>query len=68
MVEIFQPFQGRGWDFQELDHCPFSGLLWLASEMSWCWWMCCLDANIFRWSVTYSCPTLCDPTDSSTTL
>ena len=47
MGGLFQLFGGRGRDFQELGHCPLFGLLWLASKLSWCLWVCCL-ANVLQ--------------------
>ena len=39
MGGLFQLFRGRGGDFQELGHRPLFGLWWLASELSWHWWV-----------------------------
>ena len=49
MGGLFQLFWGRDRDFQELGHCPLFDILWLASELSWCWWVCHLAfANILQ--------------------
>ena len=37
---LFQLFQVRDEDFQELGQCPLFGLWWLASELPWHWWVC----------------------------
>ena len=40
MGRLFQLFGGKGRDFQELGHCPLSGLSGLAWELSWHWRLC----------------------------
>ena len=46
----FQPFQGRGGDFQELGRYSLFGL-WLTSELSWHWWVCLLACWCIKMSV-----------------
>ena len=32
-----------------MGHCPLFDILWLASELSWCWWVCHLAfANVLQ--------------------
>ena len=52
MGGLFQLSWRRDGDFQELGHhCPLFGLLWLASELSWCLWVCHLAyANVLQWA------------------
>ena len=40
MGGLFQLLRETGGDFQELGHCPLSGLVWLALELSWRLWVC----------------------------
>jgi len=49
MGGLFQLFWRRSRHFQELGHCPLF-LLWLASELSWCWWVChSAYAKVLQW-------------------
>ena len=45
---LFQLFCGRGGGFQVLGHHPLFDLLWLASELLWCWWVCRLACSFTR--------------------
>ena len=49
MGGLSQIFWERGRDFQELSYHPLFGLIWLAWEPSWHWWVCHL-AIVLQWA------------------
>ena len=51
--KLFQLFCGRGGNFQELGHPPHFGFFWLASERSWCLWVCHLT-DVLQWMYQFN--------------